>query len=184
MLAGALPEAAVKAVTCTEKVCPGRKTEAAVLPIKEFVGVVSPLLSIRKGLGLTSVAFTGALIRLELMMLPEVASTTSLATRENWVDEDGVAVTMPSTQSPELVASGSYSSKVKVPSALRAMSKLATWPCTTQAAKVKVVQLGEKTVEELATAVREPRVAGCTVTDCVVALMAVTVPVTSSTKSS
>jgi len=164
-VARVLPEAAVKAVTCTDRVCPGRKMVAAVLPLKEFAGMVSPLLSTRKGLGFTSVAFTEVPGRLELMTLPEVANTTSLVTRENCVDEDGVAVTMPSIQSPAVVDSGSYSSRAKVPSALRTMSRLATCPCTTQDENVNVVQLGEKTVEELATAVREPRVAVFTVTD-------------------
>src|SRR6202047_5683763 len=95
---------------------------------------------------------------------------------------------MPSIQSPVVVDSGSYSSKAKVPSELRAMSRLATCPCTTQEANVrlrlKAVQLGEKTVEEVAMAVSEPRVAVRTVTDCAVVLTAVTTPVTSSTKSS
>lgn len=95
---------------------------------------------------------------------------------------------MPSIQSPVVVDNGSYSSRVSVPSELRTMSRLATWPCTMQEEnerlKLKAVQLGEKTVEEFAMAVREPRVAVLTVTDCVVVLTAVTTPVTSSTKSS
>jgi hypothetical protein len=49
------------------------------------------------------------------------------------------------------------------------MSRLATCPCTTHEANVrlrlKAVQFGEKTVEEFATAVSEPRVAVFTVTD-------------------
>ena len=85
------------------------------------------------------------------------------------MDDAGVEVMMPSIQSPVVVASGSYSSKARVPSDLRTMSRLATCPCTTQEGNVRLrlkeVQLGENTVEELATAVREPRVAVFTVTD-------------------
>lgn len=168
-VAGVLPEAAVKAVTCMDKVCPGRKMEASV-PVKRFTGMVSPLLSTKKGLGFTSVAFTEVpKDRLALMMLPEVANTASFVTSENCVEEEGAAVTTPSIQSPVVVARGSYSSRVNVPSGLRTKSRLATCPCTIQDANVrlrlKAVQLGEKTVEEFATAVREPRVAVCTVTD-------------------
>jgi len=168
-VAGVLPEAGVKAVTCTDKVCPGRRMEASV-PVKRFTGMVSPLLSTRKGLGFSSVAFTEVpKDSLGLMMLPEVANTASFVTSENCADEVGAAGTTPSIQSPAVVARGSYSSKVSVPSGFRTISRLATCPCTTQDAKVrlriKAVQLGEKTVEEFATAVREPRVAVCTVTD-------------------
>lgn len=95
---------------------------------------------------------------------------------------------MPSIQSPVVVSSGSYSTRVRVPSELRAMSKLATSPFTTQEENVrlrlKVVQFGEKMVEEFAIAVSEPPVAVCTVTDGVAVLTAVTTPVTSPTKSS
>ena len=76
---------------------------------------------------------------------------------------------MPSIQSPVVVANGSYSSKVKVPSELRAVSMLATCPCTTQEEndrlKRNAVQFGENTVDELARAVIEPPVAVFTVTD-------------------
>ena len=169
-LAGVLPEAAVKAVTCTNRVCPGRKIEALVLPVKLFTGIVSPLPSTRKGLGfVTSVAFSEAPSSPGLIKLPELASTRSLMTRENCVDEKGGAVTMPSTQSPAVSDNGSYSSKVNVPSAFRTMSRLATCPCATQEENVrlrlKAKQLGEKTVEEFAIAVKEPPVAVCTVTD-------------------
>ena len=168
-VAGVLPEAAVKAVTCTDKVCPGNKMEASV-PVKGFTGVVSPLLSIRKGFGFTSVTFTVLpKDRLGLIMLPEVANTASFVTNENCVDEVGAAGTTPSIQSPDVVARGSYSSRVNVPFALRTMSRLTTCPCTMHDANVrlrlKAVQLGEKTVEEFAMAVREPRVAVFTVTD-------------------
>src|ERR1700682_2047090 len=187
-VAGVLPEAAVKAVTCTERVCPGRSIDASV-PVKLFTGAVSPFVSTRNGYALAKVTFTceprGAL---EPIKLPELTSTRSLATRVNCVGEEAVAVTMPSIQSPVVVDNGSYSSRVKVPSELRTVSRLATWPCTMQEEneriRLKAVQLGENTVEELATAVSKPRVAVCTVTDCVVALTAVTTPVTSSTKSS
>jgi len=187
-VAGVLPEAAVKAVTCTERVCPGRSMDASV-PVKLFTGTVSPFVSTRNGFGLTKVTFTcvprGAL---EPIKLPELASTKSLVTRVNCVGEEAVAVTMPSIQSPVVVDNGSYSSRVKVPSELRTVSKLVTWPCTMQdeneRLRLKAVQLGENTVEEFAMAVREPRVAVFTVTDCAVVLTAVTTPVTSSTKSS
>ena len=190
-LAGVLPEAAVKAVTCKESVCPGRKMEPSVLPAKELVGIVSPLLSTRKGLvfGLGSVAFTKTPRGiLGLITLPELASTRSFVTRLNWVEEEGMNGTIPSIQSPVVVDNGSYSSKVKVPSELRTVSMLATWPCTTQEEKErlkrKAVQFGENTVKEFPTAVMDPRVAVFTVTDCVTELAAVTIPVTSSTKSS
>src|ERR1700674_1145773 len=168
-VAGVLPEAGVKPITCTDKICPGNRMEASV-PLKRFTGIVSPLLSTRKGLGFTSVAFTEVpKDSWGLIMLPEVANTASLVTRENCVDEDGVVGTTPSIQSPEVVARGSYSIRVSVPLELRTKSRLATCPCTMQDAnvrlKLKAVQLGEKTVEELATAVREPRVAVCIVTD-------------------
>ena len=168
--AGVLPEAAVKAVTCRERVCPGKKMEPSVLPAKEFVGIVSPLLSTRKGLGLTSVALTEAPRgTLGLITLPEVASTRSLVTKVNCVEEEGTTGTIPSIQSPVVVDSGSYSSKVKVPSEFRTVSMLATCPCTTQEEnerlKRNAVQFGEKTVEEFAMAVTEPRVAVFTVTD-------------------
>ena len=186
-VAGVLPAAAVKAVTCTDKVCPGRSMEASV-PVKLFTGTVSPFVSTRNGFGLAKVTLTcvprGAL---EPIKLPELASTRSLSTRVNCVGEEAVAVTMPSIQSAVVVDNGSYSSRVKVPSELRTVSRLATWPCTMQEEnerlRLKAVQLGEKTVEEFAMAVREPRVAVFTVTDCVAALTAVTTPVTSSTKS-
>jgi len=108
----------------------------------------------------------GTLLPIRLFV---VESTRSLVTNWNCLVVEGVEVMMPSIQSPVVVDSGSYSSKVKVPSELRAMSRLATCPCTTQEANVrlrlKAVQLGEKTVEEIATAVSEPRVAVRTVTD-------------------
>src|SRR5260370_18982085 len=44
LAAGGLPEAGGKAVTCTDKVCPGRRMEASV-PAKRFTGIVRPLLS-------------------------------------------------------------------------------------------------------------------------------------------
>ena len=165
-------EPAVKAVMCAATVCPGARTEVSVPPLKAFAGATKPLVSTTKGFwGLpTSVTFTAApKDRLLLMALPEVANTASFVTTENCVDEEGMAVTTPSIQSPAVVDNGSYSSSVKVPSELRTMSRLATCPCTTQEANVrlrlKAVQLGEKTVEEFATAVSEPRVAVFTVTD-------------------
>jgi len=187
-VAGVLPEAAAKAVTCRERACPGRSMDASVPP-KLFTGTVRPFVSTRNGFGLSNVTFTceprGVV---EPIRLPELASTKSLATKVNCVEEDAVAVTMPSTQSPVVVDNGSYSSRVKVPSEFRTISRLATCPRTTQEEKerlrLKAKQLGEKTVDELAMAVREPRVAVLTVTDCVVELTAVTTPVTSSTKSS
>jgi len=95
---------------------------------------------------------------------------------------------MPSIQSPVVVSNGSYSTRVRVPSGLRTMSKLATCPFTTQEENVRLrlnaVQFGEKMVEEFTRAVSEPRVAVCTVTDEVVVFMAVITPVTSSRKSS
>jgi len=95
---------------------------------------------------------------------------------------------MPSIQSPVVVSNGSYSTRVSVPSELRTVSKLATSPFSTQDEnarfRLKLVQFGEKIVEEFASAVSEPRVAVCTVTDGVVVFIAVTTPVTSSTKSS
>jgi hypothetical protein len=186
-VAGVLPTAAVKAVTCTDRVCPGSSMDASV-PVKLFTGTVSPFVSTRNGFGVANVTLTCAPRAAALMRLLEVASTTSLATIVNCVGEEEVAVTMPSIQSPVVVDNGSYSSKVKVPSEFRTMSRLATWPCTTQEEKVRLrlndVQLGEKTVEEFAWAVSEPRVAVFTVTDWVVVLTAVTTPVTSSMKSS
>ena len=169
-LAGVLPEAAVNAVTCNERVCPGKKIEPSVLLAKVFVGIVSPLLSTRKGFGFTSVALTEAPRgTLGLITLPEVASTRSLVTRVNCVEEEGTTGTIPSIQSPVVVDNGSYSSKVKVPSEFRTVSMLATCPCTTQEEnerlRLKAVQLGEKTVDELAMAVKEPRAAVLTVTD-------------------
>src|SRR5260370_8392357 len=44
-VARVLPEAAVKAVTCTARVFPGRKIAAALLPLKEFPGNCAPFLS-------------------------------------------------------------------------------------------------------------------------------------------
>src|SRR5260370_9000197 len=41
-VARVLPEAPVKAVTCTERGCPGRKMVAAGLPLKEFARMVRP----------------------------------------------------------------------------------------------------------------------------------------------
>src|SRR5690349_14014492 len=163
--------------------------DASVLPAKEFVGIVSPLLSTRKGFAFTSVALTRAPDgRFGLMRLPELASTRSFVTTVNCVEEEEIKGTIPSIQSPVVVANGSYSSKVKVPSELRTVSMLATWPATTQDENARLkrnaVQFGENTVEEFATAVIEPRVAVFTVTDCMVVLTAVTTPVTSSTKSS
>ena len=125
---------------------------------------------------------------LGLITLPEVARTRSLVTRVNCVEEDAEKGTIPSIQSPVVVDNGSYSSKVKVPSELRTVSMLATWPCTTheenERLKRKAVQFGEKTVFEFAMAVIEPWVAVFTVTDGVVVLIVVTIPVTSSAKSS
>ena len=91
-------------------------------------------------------------------------------------------MTIPSIQSPVVAASGSYSSSVKVPSAARAKSRLATCPCWTQL-KVWLVQFGEKTVVVPAFAVIFPRVAVCTVTVWAAALTVAITPVTSSTKS-
>src|SRR5260370_31225304 len=178
--AGVLPEAGVKAVTCRDKVCHGRRMEASV-PAKRFTGMVGPLISTRKGLGYSSVALTEVPKEsLGLMMLPEVANTASFVTSENCVDEVGAAGTTPSIQSPSVVARGSYSSKVSVPSGFRTISKLATCPCTTQDANVrprlKAVQLREKTVEEIATAVKEPRAPGCTGAPCRAGLTAATTP--------
>src|SRR5882672_3654764 len=73
-----VPEAAVKAVTRTATVCPGSRMDASVPP-KVVTGTIKPLVSTRKGLGLTSVTFTGvARERLLPSLLLEVASTVSL----------------------------------------------------------------------------------------------------------
>src|SRR6202158_6437953 len=98
-VAGVLPEAAVKAVTCTERVCPGRSMDASG-PVELFTGAVRPFVSTRNGFGLAKVTFTcEPRDALEPSKLPELTNTRSLATRGNCVGEEAVAVTMPSIKS-------------------------------------------------------------------------------------
>ena len=175
---------------CAATVWPGASIDVSVPPLNAIaVGTTNPLLSTAKGLGAAKVTLTGA-AKVKPLPISElvVESTTSLVTSWNCVLEEGVEVTMPSIQSPVAVARGSYSNKVNVPFVFRTISRLATCPWTTQEEKfranLKFVQFGEKTVEEFAVAVMEPRVAVFTVTDCVDAFDAVTTPVISSMKES
>src|SRR6267154_3260846 len=69
-----VPEAAVKAVTRTATVCPGSRMDASVPP-KVVTGTIKPLVSTRKGPGLTRVMFTGvASVSLPASRLLEVRS--------------------------------------------------------------------------------------------------------------
>ena len=95
--------------------------------------------------------------------------------------DDGTRLTIPSIQSELIGASGSYSRAAKVPSELRAVSRLANCPTVGAQGAFVVTQLETKNVDVLRAAVIEPRVEVLRVTEVVDA--AVTTPVMSSTKS-
>src|SRR5258708_12033986 len=66
---------------------------------------------------------------------------------------------IPSIQSPAVIANGSYSRRVNVPSAFRVISRLATCPCFAHEKvlpRLKVVQLGDTIVAVPTMAVFKP----------------------------
>src|SRR5690348_11368960 len=187
MEAGVEPLAAVKEVRRTATVWPGRRTVVSLAFWKAVAsaGTSRPLESTEKTAPAARLTVTGAArARLAPIRLFEGARKMSLAAIWNWLEEVGTDVTTPSIQSEATVCRGSNSRRVKVPSELRATSTAASWFWVAQSAREGegAVQLGEKKVEELATAVMAPCLEVVIVTED--PEIAVTTPVKSSTKSS